>query len=256
MILPNKLVKELRALCIAADLGMPLLDELAADIFMRQFGVSFVRAAKIAGRVLKGTLYATYFGIDYDRVRELAEPPDRKQTPLIWREADEFAQFCMERAGVSLDEWSVAANGMIIEQQQITTTQNLAVLYDMLGIRSNLQERSFDLAKQCFTWICRRQTMKITLWHAQLVMLKNTAYAWRQMVFFLSLLPPARVQEFLGWAGEHLNRQPPKFQTRFMPVLNGLTLAAHGVRIEDGSTVRHVARRFFGWSKERHWLLD
>ena len=79
---------------------------------------------------------------------------------------------------------------MIVEQQQILTTQNLAVLFQELGLTATLRDQLGDLAKECFQWICQRQQMKINDWHAKLIMVKNTAYAWRQMIFFLALLPP------------------------------------------------------------------
>ena len=60
-----------------------------------------------------------------------------------------------------------------------------------------------DMAKLCFQWACRRQQMKIAEWHARLTLVKNTAYAWRQMVFFLALLPEHSVTEFLEAAVVH-----------------------------------------------------
>jgi hypothetical protein len=251
MILPNKLMKELRALAKGAKLDLPLVDELAADIFMGQFAGNFIRSAKIAARVLKGSLYETYFGIDYDSIRHISEPPALKTARGQEKGLDAFAKLCTEMAKVTREGWDVAVNGMIIEQQQIITTQNLAVLYEGLRLKDLLSERSYDLAQGCFTWVCRRQQMKSELWHAKLIMLKNTAYAWRQMVFFLSQLSPERVQEFLAWAGEHLSKQKQDYQLRFSPALKGLVLAADGHSPDEQG-----ARRFIGWSKQRHWLLE
>jgi hypothetical protein len=84
----------------------------------------------------------------------------------------------------------VARNGAIIEQEQILTTHNLAVLVDGLGLRDALEPRLPELARRCFTWICWRQQLKSADWRSRLHMVKNTAYAWRQMVFFLWLLGP------------------------------------------------------------------
>lgn len=66
---------------------------------------------------------------------------------------------------------------MIIEQQQILTTQNLAALFAGLNLPDALRGQLGEMAKQCFRWICRRQQMKVGNWHARLIMLKNTAYA-------------------------------------------------------------------------------
>ena len=53
--------------------------------------------------------------------------------------------------------------------------------------------------------------MKIDRWHARLIMVKNTAYAWRQMIFFLSLLLKEEDSDFLHWASKHLESQRKDF---------------------------------------------
>ena len=143
---------------------------------------------------------------------------------------------------------------MIIEQQQIITTQNLATLFSLPNLADALRPQLAEMARECFTWICRRQQMKIDHRHARLVMMKNTAYAWRQMIFYLSLLPSAEVAGFLTWAEEHFENQTPEFRDRFRPALNGLMLVAEGGSLDHPSETRD-ARRFLGWSKQQHWLL-
>ena len=64
-VIPNALVTELDALGREAGLDLPLVEELAADIFMGSFSAKFVHAAKLAGQVLEGSLYARYYAIDY-----------------------------------------------------------------------------------------------------------------------------------------------------------------------------------------------
>jgi hypothetical protein len=258
-ILPNKLLQELRALAEGADLSIPLVDEVAADIFMGEFSPKFLESAKRAADLLDRSLYATYYGIDYEEVRRIPEPTETKQTFFRWGKTGPalggFVQLCSSRAGVPLGTWHPATNGMIIEQQQILTTQNLATLFVRLDLVDALRNQLGDMAKQCFRWICRRHQMKIDKWHARLTMVKNTAYAWRQMVFFLALLPDRSVADFLLWAEEHLDAQSEEFQNRFRPVLKGLDLAAAGTSIASGSPRHEGVRRFLGWSKERHWLL-
>ncbi len=129
---------------------------------------------------------------------------------------------------------------------------HLAVLFAGLDLVDALQPQLDDMAQRCFKWVCRRQQVKIDDWHARLVMLKNTAYAWRQMIFFLALLPQENVTAFISWANEHLSKQRAEFQTRFFPAMKGLALAARSQSID----AEPGARRFQGWSKERHWLLD
>jgi hypothetical protein len=254
-ILPNKLLQELRDLAKQARLDLPLVDELAADIFMGQFVGKFVASAKRAGDLLAGSLYATYYDINYDAIQQL--PDERAARKPSWfsrssgQTDDPFAAMCRARAGATTTGWDVAVNGMIIEQQQILTTQNLAVLLSGLGLVPELRGHFVDLARRCFEWICLRQQKNPPKWHALLIMLKNTAYAWRQMVVYLSLVPTSEVEQFFAWADWHLSEQPAEFQSRFRPAIEGLRRAAAGQSPEEGT----IARRFLGWTKERHWLL-
>jgi hypothetical protein len=248
-ILPNKLLQELRALANAAGLNLPLVDEIAADIFTGKFSTKFLQAAKRAAEMLQGTLYETYYGIDYREVKRIKIGKGKKS----WFQrttGDPFVELCSLKANVTYGGWNPVINGMIIEQQQILTSQNLAVLFDSLDLVNTLQGQFENLAQHCFIWICRRQQIETDNWHTRLITLKNTAYAWRQMIFFLALLPSIQVQIFLSWADEHLNEQGMAFQTRFRPALRGLALAAEGRPPDE------QARRFLGWSKKRHWLLD
>src|SRR5690606_25553069 len=93
-------------------------------------------------------------------------------------------------------------------------------------------------------------------WHARLITIKNTAYAWRQMLVYLSLVTDDELAEFMVWATEHLQAQSPEFQARFRPAFDGLVAAAHGQTPALTPTDPSSPRRFLGWSKTRHWLLD
>lgn len=156
-ILPNKLLQELRALAKGADLQIPLVDEVAADIFMGRSSGKFVQSAHRASEVLDPTLYATYYAIDYGEVRRIRPAVETPKRTWFWQRAesarDEFAELCASRAGVSLGTWDPATNGMIIEQQQILSTQNLAPLFLALGLTEKLGGHLMELAKQCFVWI-------------------------------------------------------------------------------------------------------
>lgn len=236
-VFPNKLLQEFRALLDIAGLQVPIVDELAADIFVGKFSATFVEATQRSSAFMKDTLYGTY----YDLAVEPSSP-------------DELVKVCAQRAGVSLSgDWSVARNGMILEQEQILTTHNLAALFEVLDLKSVLEPEDLQgLAERCFTWICKRQQLDFGGdWHSKLIMLKNTAYAWRQMIFFLSMLPPEMVQKFLEWSQLHLSKQRQDFQTRFEPAMNGLRSSTHGQRLYEDST----AKRFLGWTIQKHWLL-
>ncbi len=256
-IVPNKLLQELRALVQGAALNLPLVDELAADIFMGQFSGKFVAAAKQSAELLADSLYARYYDIDFEPIAKLSTPdkPQRRGWFSSEPGPDELAQLCAQRAGVPLGTWRPATNGMIIEQQQIVTTQNLAPLFSQLGLSKGLQERLPSMAQQCFEWIVRRLQMRSTKFHDRLIAVKNTAYAWRQMVFYLSLLPKSTVHACLAQSQDHLQTQSAEFQARFEPALRGLRLAVEGNTLDDVTLKRSGARRFLGWSNETHWLL-
>ncbi len=253
-IIPNKLLQEMKALAKGAKLELPLVEEVAADIFMGTFSGKFLEAAKRAAKMFSNSLYSAYYRIDCAGLGAMGSP-DEHQSGRFGRvpspEDNAFATLCASRANVALGGWDPVTNGMVIEQQQIITTQNLAVLFDSLGLSDRLREELPTMAKKCFTWICHRQQSTTRDWHARLIVIKNTAYAWRQMMFFLSCAPTGEVEGFVGWAEEYLRQQPNEFQIRFRPALNGLSAVATGGTFEDDSH----RRRFLGWSKELHWLL-
>lgn len=248
-ILPNTLLREIEALAASAAIKIPIVDEIAADIFMGTFSEKYLRAAQSAGKLLTGSLYERYYGLDYVKLSQI---DDVTKSRFGTHTSDQFIQLCKKLAGADkhTGRWSVATNGTIIEQEQILTTHNLAVLFDALELRNGLNERLDALPRQCFASICAELHIKRTPWKAQLRTLKNSAYAWRQMIFFLSQLSNTQVQMFLAWADEHLTSQPIAFQERFRPALVGL------VQVASGATITLPARRFLGWSVGRHWLME
>lgn len=247
-ILPNKLLQELRALTTAAGLSIPIVDELAADIFMGVFSEKFLRAAQVAAQMLRGTLYERYFGLPYERVQRLDTRNSDASDVL-----QAFATLCGELAHVEKSErWSVSRNGKIIEQSQILTTQNLAPLFVALDLHNALSVRMLENSQRCFQWICRRQTSKS--WKANLRMEKNSAYAWRQMVFFLSLVDSQTVSAFLVWARRHLEQQNTSLRERLSPALSGLEWIAGGGSFDPHGMggIAGEGRRLLGWTTGRH----
>ncbi|MEO0460038.1 MAG: hypothetical protein AAF219_04275 [Myxococcota bacterium] len=111
---------------------------------------------------------------------------------------------------------------MIIEQQQILTTQNLGTLFVKAGLDEVIGSALPDMVKRTFLWICRRQQTKLNAYHAALVMLKNTAYAWRQLIFYLAQIRDSEQHALLMWMHETLRDQSTEFQQRFEPALKGL----------------------------------
>jgi hypothetical protein len=247
-IIPNKLVTELYSLTQAAELKLPLVEELAADIFMGSFTTKFVEAAKISARLLAGTLYQRYYAIDVDEIARLPAPRE-KTSP-------EFAALC-ERRAAQLEPGSrsvVAKNGAIIEQAQILTTHNLGVLFDALPLRDALAPHLRPIAETCVRWAMRRLQLRASNWHQRLIQLKNAAYAWRQMVFYLSFCADAPA--FLHWARMHFGRTESSFAQRFEPAMRGLELAVAGLASNQAAFALSGGRVFTGWSTDHHWLAS
>jgi hypothetical protein len=249
-IVPNKLVKEFRALARDAGLALPLVDELAADIFMGAFSENFLRAAQAAARLLRGSLYERYYGLPYDRVLALDDLEDLYGVAI----SPGFAALCSELAGPAEGKGSpVAGNGKIIEQEQILTTHNLATLFSELDLARTLDLP--DLARRALVWICGNQSTSISHARAGLWKVKNSAYAWRQMIFYLSLSPSADVSAFLEWGRARIRSQGLTLD-HLEPVWNGLAEIARGERFgPDGVHAASGGRRFLGWSVGGHWLL-
>ncbi|MER6613196.1 hypothetical protein [Streptomyces xantholiticus] len=252
-LLPNPLVRELGVLARQADLGAPLVEELAADIFMGTFGPKFLRAARDAAELLRGTLYERYYGIDYAAVRNMAvvEAGEALTRSYGARASPGFARLCTERAGHG-GYGSVAANGKIIEQAQILTTHNLATLVRRAGI---LPETGWaDLACRCFRTVCVL-TARVHGNPRPLGTIKDVAYAWRQMLFHLSLCTADEQQRVLGQLGDEAARHPRHVSARLAPALAGLRLGVAGGSFDaDGTADGGRARRLLGWSTDGHWL--
>ncbi|MFI5528489.1 hypothetical protein ACIA8O_07975 [Kitasatospora sp. NPDC051853] len=244
-ILPNPLVSELAALARRAAPGTPFVEELAADIFMGTFTPKFLEAAKTAAGLLRGTLYERYYGIDYAAVLALPEQERGHRRTVV---SAGFSRLCTDRAGKDArgGRWPVAANGTVIEQAQILTTHNLATLAGPLSVTPDedwdvLAWRAYDTARQLVA-LAERQPRPLAT-------VKNAAFAWRQLVFHLSLCTPqARDAVIERITADH----PP----RLAPAVSGLVLTAAGGRFgTDGTAERGRARRFLGWTVGPHWLL-
>lgn len=225
VIFPNPLIQEFSTLAKLANLDIPFTNEIAADIFTGAFSKQFAKAADVGLSYYAGSLYARYYDL-----------PDR-QNPL------RLAEVCAQRASLrNTRNWSVASNGMILEQQQIITTHNLAQVLSAL----DLSDLRFDeMAFRCIEWICWRQQTPLTDWRAKLQMTKNTAYAWRQMIAFLSELPPAEQSAAFERIKKTSGNQSTDYQARFAPALAGLERAISG-ETPSSEVV------FLGWVQGRH----
>lgn len=246
-ILPNKLLQEIAALAKQANLELLIVDEVAADIFMGEFSPKYAHAASIAADFLKGSLYEKYYQIDYS---EFGKRKSFFSKNIGKKDANEFSKICISRAPKSEDRWSVAGNGVIIEQQQILTTQNLAALFSQLELDKSLLHQLPYLVKKTFKWICARQQKSLDNYHSKLIMTKNTAYAWRQLIFYLSLIEEKEIEAIYSQLQEYLSRQQNDFTVKFQPVLNGL---AESIGLNSGRMDTY--RPFLGWTIGSHPLI-
>ncbi|MBB4907810.1 hypothetical protein [Actinophytocola algeriensis] len=243
-ILPNPLVSEFSALATQADLPLPLVEEVAADIFTGTFTTKFRDDAAVASRVMAGTLYARYY--------DLPETWSGRTTTRWGRKvADDFAEACVARAAEARTGGAhgVAANGTVLEQSQILTTHNLAVLVDALGLTDRLAAVAPRLAGEALSWAVRRMAVPAVHGHAALVAVKNAAYAWRQGIFFLSFCDPETQQATIDWLRPQLTGTP------VLPAVNGLAAIVAGDRFDARGTVPS-GRRWLGWSTGAHWALN
>lgn len=247
-ILPNPLVRELGALAERTDVDLPLVEEVAADIFMGDFTSKWGRAAGVACELLRGSLYARY----YDLPASWVTGGDAER----WgRRVDAaFGHLCAGRAQEAGSDGSfVAKNGATLEQAQILTTHGLASLVARLELEETMRERGFELAERSLRWAIEHQARPAPHVHARLRATKNAAYAWRQALFFLSFVPEARQRDALGVIEESLAGLEAR--AKLEPALLGLRDVLDGHRFDSAGRSPSGGRRLLGWAVGSHWAL-
>ncbi|MFF4644477.1 hypothetical protein [Streptomyces sp. NPDC001389] len=254
-LLPNPLVREMSHLARQADLSAPFTEELAADILMGTFSPKFLTAARIAADLLEDSLYARYYGIDCAAVRNMAvvQAADGLALTRPARTAPAFDRLSGERAGTdAARSWSPAGNGTVIEQAQILTTHNLAVLVRRAGVDPEAGWEA--LAEEGFAAVCRL-VARVHGLPRPLGTVKDAAYTWRQTQSFLSLCPPGRQAALVQRMAAEAAGQPWHTAARLAPVIAGLRLVAGGGAFDaDGTALGGLARRFQGWTTTVHWM--
>lgn len=262
-VLPNPLVRELGALALAGDLRLALVEEVAADIFASTFTTKWRAAAQMAGESLRGSLYARYYDLPDPSAWDAApEPRGRGWGRYVPRRgvrtAEDFAAACRARAVEAgrvegAGRWSVAANGTVLEQSQVLTTHNLAVLTAGLGLRDELAERAPELVDRVTAWVLTTHARLPREHRAALTTVKNIAYAWRQGVYLLSLCDreqqDAVVQGLLDATTDGDAR-------RLRPAAAGLAHVLAGGHLDAAGASPGGGRRLLGWSVGPHWLLQ
>jgi hypothetical protein len=202
---------------------------LAADIFEGRFSPKFAAAADLAAAVLKGSPYERYYHLDYAGWLGLQTPGDRQAA---------FGQLVTGAAGSSRSR-SVAGNGKIIEQAQIFTTHNLAALVHVLDLKLDWP----DLSRRAFLGAAAKLRAVDTN-PRPLRSIKDSAYAWRQLMFFLSFCTPEERAEFLSWT--HSVKSPASVTRRLVPVLADLDRTFQG---------QAPAQPYLAWTTSRHPML-
>ena len=259
-ILPNPLVRELGALAGAGDVGLELVEEVAADIFMGTFTMKWQRAAQLASASLEGSLYAQYYDLPRPQHWDSAPEPSGWVQRLPWRKgrttAAGFTALCRTRAaeaGLTGPSHGLGGQGAVLEQSQVLTTHNLAALTVALGLEPVWRERAPHLVDRVVDHVVRTHVRRPVQQQAALKAVKNTAYAWRQAVFLLSYCD----EEFqTATARRLLQATASGAAAQLGPVAAGLAHVVAG----GGFDARGIAadgrgRRLLGWAVGEHWLL-
>ncbi|GMK57993.1 hypothetical protein CspeluHIS016_0500250 [Cutaneotrichosporon spelunceum] len=265
-ILPNKLVSQMNNLMRLRHLDsrrVPLVEELAADIFMGTFSSKFTMAAKIAAE-LAGPIYIAYYGIDTKAVEGLytsgatnpVEDSIREETAEEVEDAEvkdgemdenpaddqDFAHMCFKRANEKPGRGRTAQHGKVIEQSQILTTHNLAVVLS-LGASlpwAKLAKRAWAECVHLLRLACHEPRPLGTV--------KNAAYAWRQAVFFTSL-----AADDVAGILEEMDKDRSALPALGL-VIDGLKDVIAGGSFDAEGKSGH-GRRLLGWTLGPHWIL-
>lgn len=237
-LLPNSLIRELNRLFGLASKDVPLTYELASDIFMGSFSPIFLRAAQETATVAGSTLYARYYGVDYGRILTMGTVQETSSWHRTTTRAavPEFDTLVRSRACISPTRWGydVVASGKAIEQAQILTAQNLAVLVKA-GVTLDWGTQARE------AWNVTKKHLAKTAEAKSLRHRKNAAQAWRQAVFYLALSPREQVAAFVD--DETLTQGlSPEVTARAEAILQGLREAIEAGAPADGPFLGWVAR--------------
>ena len=224
--LPNSLITELGVLAKSAGIKVPLVEDLAVDIFEGRFSRKFTEAFLLTSPVLSGTLYARYYRL----------PP----ADVIYPEdPTSFTRLCFERSSFD-HHWCPVCAGTVVEQEKILTSHNMAALVS-LGVVPRVgwrvaAERAFELAAALVGRLHGTRVHPRTL--------KELARAWRQLVFCLSMLDSEEQAGVLAWARDAASAEGvAPTRERLLVLLDGLEKPEQHPML-------------LGWGHKKHWLLE
>lgn len=235
--LPNPLLVELVELAAQAGLDVPLTPELAADIFEDDFSARFARAAE---QVVEhaGSAYLAYYGLAAD-LSQLAENGFGRKA---------FAAVCRRRAeaaGSGTSRWSVARNGMVIEQGQLLTSHNLASLAS-LGVGADPEAAVRGAFADVVRLACDAGRSDDSGQYLAMSRARAAGLAWRHVVWFAALLPAEAGTRLLRDLADTAGREPGGLPGALATAVADLRAAYEGTT---------PARPLLGWSNGPHPLL-
>lgn len=269
-ILPNPAVREMTLLAREADLAVPFVEELAADIFMGTFSSKYLAAAKFAGGHLRGSLYERYFDIDYSLVDRLSAEPQGRAGPTTSPGFDALVSKRTELNDCG-QSW-IVRNGATIEQAQVLTTHNVIQLIYGLGLLTNDEHPDLtdlnDGVRRSLTMtdleVMTDNSYRTAVWKLRtglastrpLGFVKDAAYAWRQMILFLTTFDQPAQERWVRTkqkAVEHTFVGEPVVPV-MRTMVSGLAACLDGGRFDDTGRLGE-GRRLLGWSGA-HWVLE
>jgi hypothetical protein len=244
---------------------LPLVEEVASDIFMGTFSVKYLRAAQVAARLFRAlpggatglSLYERYYALEGARVLAM----ERLEEKWGVRTCPDFDAYCLELAALPVGGNPRARSDAMIEQASILTTHNLAVLVEGLALEPRLRGQWAELAMRAFVSVLDRLERRVipeAIPRIQRMRASKTlAFGWRQAMFFLSWLGPDAQVAFLPKARETLEARTPVVRERFAPVFSGLERAVAGHVLPREAAHREIdgARRLLGWTVETPFLM-
>lgn len=251
--LPNPLLREIGALVTASSLSLPIVEEVAADLFMGVFTTKWEAAGRAASALLEGTIYARYF--DMPSVEDWG-PPD-PSPPAQWGVPTSavFGRLCERRAEAAGGRgYGLARAHAILEQAEILTTHNLALLVDGLGLRAAVAADAPELAARALAWAMTRRPAPDPASTRQAI--KAAATAFRQGLYFLSLVPEDRQADVVRDAEARIARGRTPWTRRLRPAWEALAEILAGRRFDPSGRVGASGRRLLGGGEGARWVLE
>ncbi|QLY32455.1 hypothetical protein H0264_09480 [Nocardia huaxiensis] len=240
---PDPLLAEFRALAQRARRRLPLVERIPLEKHAVYFDSTWTESAAKTVHALHDTLYQRYFDLpEPDEWAAYTHPGRRHQGPS----AEDFRDLCVRRAAeAGLGGSWIARNGAVLEQAQILTAHNLAVLFEVADLRAELRHGAPTLVTRVFDAAVQPMHDIGAVWRHNFPDRHPAAEIWRVGVFLLSHCPKDAQQDEVLRLLQQLDTRhsPAEFQTAVL----GLAHIVDGGRFTHGVTPDGSGRRFLGW---------